>query len=148
MATLQESNKARMREFVQVVQNEQDVGAIDRFISPDFVNPDVRKIVATGVRTEDHDYVDDREGDKVIHRMLFAAFPDIKITILDMAADGDKVWTYKRFEGTHSGPWMDIPATGRQVSFHVVDIMSFRDGLIIDHTEVSEFVNLLNSLRR
>lgn len=149
MATLQEANKARMREFVQVVQSDRNVEAADRFFAPDFVNPDVLEILSTG-RDEDktRKFSDDREGDKALHRKMFQAFPDIKVTILDMAADGDKVWTFKQFEGTHKGAWLDIPPTGRKVSFLVIDIMTFRDGMIIDHQEVSEFFRVVEMLRQ
>ncbi|QDU32203.1 SnoaL-like polyketide cyclase [Poriferisphaera corsica] len=149
MPTIQESNKARMRKFVQVVQNDQDVDAIHRFFASDFKNPDLREMLATDQDSEnDYSYSNDVEGDKVLHEILFRAFPDIKVTILDIAADGDKVWTYKLFEGTHSGPWLDIPPTGKKVSFHVIDIMTFRDSMIIDHKQISEFVSTLASLRK
>ncbi|CAE7578497.1 unnamed protein product [Symbiodinium natans] len=146
MSTIQEANKARIREFVQVVQNQQDVEACDRFFSPDFVNPDIEKVLATG-KGETESFKDHVDGDKVLHRMLFRAFPDIRVSILDMAADGDKVWTMKRFQGTHLGPWMDVQPTGRSMCFEVVDIMRLQDGMIMDHQMVSTFERMVEHLR-
>lgn len=145
--SIQEANKARMRDFVQVVQNQQEVDACDRFFAKDFVNPDIARVLATGEGCSEH-FEDHLEGDKVIHRMLFKAFPDLVVTILDMAAEGDKVWTMKRFQGTHLGPWMDVKPTGRSMCFEVVDVMRMREGLIVDHQMVSTFEAMVDQLRR
>ena len=145
--SIQEANKARMREFVQVVQNEQDMDAFDGFFAKDFVNPDIARVLATGEGGVEG-FEDHVEGDKMIHRMLFKAFPDLVVTILDMAAEGEKVWTMKRFQGTHLGPWMDVEATGRSMCFEVVDVMRMREGLIVDHQMVSTFESMVDRLRR
>jgi predicted ester cyclase len=46
-----------------------------------------------------------------------AAFPDLDAEIYDQIAEGDKVVTRKAFHGTHLGPLMGIPPTGKQVTF-------------------------------
>ena len=55
---------------------------------------------------------------------LLAAFPDIRITIEDQIVAGNKVATRWVAEGTNSGPFGNVPATGRHVRI---------DGLILDH---------------
>ena len=54
---------------------------------------------------------------------LLAAFPDLRLSIEDQIAAGDKVATRWVAEGTNSAPFGNVPATGRRVRV---------DGLILD----------------
>lgn len=54
---------------------------------------------------------------------LLAAFPDIRFTVEDQLAQGDRMAFRWRATGTHTGPLGTAPPTGRPVTL---------DGLIID----------------
>ena len=54
---------------------------------------------------------------------LLSAFPDIRFTIEDQFADGDRAAFRWHATGTHTGPLGPVPATGKTVSV---------DGLILD----------------
>jgi predicted ester cyclase len=41
--------------------------------------------------------------------------------------------TRKSFLGTHQGEFMGVPATGRSVTFEVIDILTLRQGRITGH---------------
>ncbi|NRB53156.1 MAG: ester cyclase [Saprospiraceae bacterium] len=59
------------------------------------------------------------------------SFPDVKIIADDMIAENDKVvlrWTLK---GTHNGPYRDIPATGKAITWTGVDIYTLKEGKIV-----------------
>ncbi len=134
---MSEANMALMREFIQVVQNgAHDVEAMDRLFSPDFVNYDILPGLPS-----------DLEGSKELHRRLFRGVPDMKTVVHHMAADGSKIWTYKTCSGTHTGEFLGIPVTGRQVAWKVIDIMAIRDGRITEHWGVSDIGALLVALR-
>ena len=47
--------------------------------------------------------------------MFYEAFPDLRVTVEDMLAEGDKVATRWTIRGTHQGELMGIPPTGKQV---------------------------------
>jgi predicted ester cyclase len=71
---------------------------------------------------------------------MSAAFPDMRWTIVSLLEDGSRVACELHIEGTHSGPLStpdgDIPATGRQVSFDVAEILEFTDDdLVAEHRE-------------
>jgi SnoaL-like polyketide cyclase len=54
--------------------------------------------------------------------MFRQAFPDGRMTIENMVAEGDRVATRKTFRGTHRGELMGIPPTGKVVeTWHVGD---------------------------
>jgi predicted ester cyclase len=78
--------------------------------------------------------------------MMFAAFPDMHFTILQQIAEGDQVMTYKSFHGTHQGTFMGIPASGKQVSFEVMDILTIHQGKITDHWTVADFLSMLQQI--
>ena len=48
--------------------------------------------------------------------MYYAAFPDLNITIEQMVAEGDRVVVRVMARGTHTGEFMGIPASDKQVS--------------------------------
>jgi hypothetical protein len=48
--------------------------------------------------------------------MFHAPFSDIKHPIDEVIGDGDKVAVRLRFEGTHTGQFMGVPASGRHFS--------------------------------
>jgi steroid delta-isomerase-like uncharacterized protein len=66
------------------------------------------------------------DGFKQMVAGLLAAFPDLHFTIEDQIVAGDKVSTRWSADATNTGPFGDVPATGRRV--HV-------DGLILDRLE-------------
>ena len=49
------------------------------------------------------------------------SFPDFRMEIVDLVADGEKVAAHFRCSGTHQGEWMGRPPTGRR--FHDIDEM-------------------------
>jgi steroid delta-isomerase-like uncharacterized protein len=132
---MSEANKALIRRLVEEVQNQHNVAAMDEFFAPSFVNYDI----IAGLP-------DTLEGSKQLHRMLFAALPDLKMTIHDQAAEGDKVWTRKTATGTHQGELFGIPATGKQVSWKIIDIMTIRNGKVTEHWVVADVMSLMQQL--
>ena len=132
---MSEANKALIRRLVEEVQNQHNVDALDEFIAPSFVNYDPLPGLPGTL-----------EGAKQLHAMLFAAFPDLQMTIHDQAAEGDRVWTRKTATGTHQGEFLGIPATGKRVSWKIIDIMSIKNGKVIDHWVVADVMSLMQQL--
>lgn len=77
---------------------------------------------------------------------LFAGFPDIKVTRIQQYEEGDKVFTYAFWEGTHTGPFMGIPATGKKVHVEYMDIWRVADGKIRENWVVMDIAGLLIQL--
>ena len=62
-----------------------------------------------------------------------ASFSDVQMRVVDLIAEGDKVVGRFLCSGTHTGPWLGHPATGRR--FEDVDevyFFTFRDGLVVE----------------
>ena len=87
--------------------------------------------------------------DGMIHFLkdvLKPAFPDLKITILDQIAEGDKVTTRKEIHGTHTGVFMGIPPTNKKVVIHVIDIIRLHEGKYADHWAMSNLTDVIAEL--
>ena len=77
---------------------------------------------------------------------LRAAFPDLKATMEAQAAEGDLVCTHSWFEGTHSGEWLGIAATGKRVRFQNVSLDRVEGGKVVQHNAESGWLSLLMAL--
>ena len=87
-----------------------------------------------------------REGVKMFFGVLHAAFSGLHVTVEDQVAEGDKVVTRKTFHGTHTGDFFGVPATGRIVSFQVIDMLRLQDGRVTDHWNVVDQMGLMHQL--
>jgi len=131
---MSEENKAIVRRFVDEVQNQHDLGALDELFSPDFVDHSAMSTPPT------------LDGTRQLFTMMFSAFPDLRVNIHDQVAEGDKVVTRKTFHGTHQGEFMGIPPTDKEVAFDVIDIFRIVDGRITDHWNVVDMLGLMQQL--
>lgn len=76
-------------------------------------------------------------GAKQILAELTQAMPDLKIAVLDMLHDGNKVTVRSEISGTHKSALMGFPAKGRKLTIQAIDIHELKGGKIIRtwHTE-------------
>jgi len=130
-----EENKAIVGRFVEEVQNRHDIGALEKLFSPDYVDH-------SGIST----LPPTLDGTKQFFTLLFTAFPDIRVTINDQVAEGDKVVTRKTFQGTHQDEFMGIPPTEKTISVDVIDIFRITGGKILEHWAVADMLGLMQQL--
>jgi steroid delta-isomerase-like uncharacterized protein len=86
------------------------------------------------------------EGWKQAHIMFLTAFPDQQLTIEDEIAEADTVVTRWTFTGTHQGPLMGVPATGKRVALKGISVDRVRDGKVIEHRAQMDMVGLMQQL--
>jgi steroid delta-isomerase-like uncharacterized protein len=72
------------------------------------------------------------EGFKVFHAAYRDAFPDVRVQIDDMVAEGDRVVVRWSAAATHAGGGLGIPATGRPVRFGGMTVMRFSNGKLVE----------------
>lgn len=105
--SMEERNKNLIRQAAEEIYNKGNYTLIDEIVSSDFV------IHSLNPNKEIHG----PEGARNFVTSLRAAFPDIKFTIKDQFAEGDKVVTHFIAEGTHQGSFGGIPPTGKSLKF-------------------------------
>ena len=105
------------RRFYDEIINQKNVDAIDRFCTDDFVdhNPP-----PGGKGTLD--------ATKQQFLELVAAFPDLKMTVQDQIAEGDRVVNRLLVRGTHEGEYMGMPGSGKTVEIGGIDILRMVNG--------------------
>src|SRR5436190_17178428 len=57
------------------------------------------------------------------NQLLKPAFPDLKVEIHELIAEGDKVTTRKSFNATHKGEFFGVKPTYKNVIMDVIDIV-------------------------
>jgi predicted ester cyclase len=82
----------------------------------------VRRLVDDAVNRSNLDVLDEvAEGEIALAAREWIgpfreSFPDFRIEIVDLIAEGDKVAAHFRCSGTHLGEWLGHPPTGRRFS--------------------------------
>lgn len=125
-----------------IVEGQQaGVKAVRRLIEEGFSggNVDVVDEVCAEELVEHQDGFDprNREGVKRGIAFLHRLAPDVKVTIEDLAVDGDKVWLRARARGTHTGELLGGP-TGRSFDICVMDVCRLSQGRIVEHWGVPD----------
>jgi steroid delta-isomerase-like uncharacterized protein len=135
-STMLETNKAISRRIVEEIFNEGRLDAADEIVTSDFighdpaspepiVGPEGLKRNADGYRT---------------------AFPDVRLTIDDQIAEGDRVVTRWTARGTHQAELFGIPATGKQSTVTGMTIDRIVEGRIVESWTNWDTLGLLQQL--
>ena len=77
---------------------------------------------------------------------LRTPFPDLRLTVEEIIASGDKVWARINARGTHQAPFMGRLPTGKSFAITVIDICRFEDGQIVEHWGVADRLGLMGQL--
>ncbi|GAB3247463.1 ester cyclase [Kineosporia babensis] len=118
-----ETRRRLVTESWSAAWDDGDVDALDQLLAPDYRR-----------RARNDDEGLDREAFKATIITTRAAFPDLVTTIDDLVVEGDKVAVRWHSAGTHSHPFLGVPATKRRVEVSGATFAAFGpDGLI--HTE-------------
>lgn len=134
---MSEENKMRMKAFYEEVMNSHDVAKFDDFLTEDFVeHEDLTQFGLTN----------DTAGVKEWMSRLFTAFPDVSVSLEDVATEGDKVWARIRMRGTNTGEMMGMPATGKPIDIQAIDIVAVRDGKAYEHWGVTDNAAMMTQL--
>jgi predicted ester cyclase len=105
-----ESAKALVRQVVDD-WNRGDLDALDEHLDRAYVNRDPNNPEVTDLPSYKHWAAAAR-----------AAFPDLRVTIEDLIAEGDRVAKLWSFEATHRGEFLGIAPTGRRVTWSGITI--------------------------
>ncbi len=86
------------------------------------------------------------QGVLQLHDALMPAFPDMKLDLEDLVAEGDKVLVRLVIRATHTGPFGDMAATGKPIRVAVLDLFQIRDGVLVEHWAQLDNLGMLKQL--
>jgi predicted ester cyclase len=85
----------------------------------------------------------DKAGLKGFYAALWAGFPDLKIHVEELVAEGDRVVWRIKAEGTHDGPFLGVQATGTSAEFGAHYSFRFEKGQIVERWTTLDRLGLL-----
>jgi len=86
------------------------------------------------------------EGFKDMVRLFRGAFPDLRVTIEDLIAEGDRVAGRMTTTGTHRGQFLGLAPTGKRFSIAEIHILRFANGKVAEHWGVTDDLGMLQQL--
>jgi predicted ester cyclase len=123
-----EENKAIVRGFIDAY-NKRNFDLLDDLVAPDYV---------------DHaNHIQGLESLKQLMNMGVKGVPDWHEIIEDIIAEGDKVWVYLAYTGTHTGEMFGITPTGNKITTTAVDIYRIVNGKLAEYWNVTDKLGLL-----
>lgn len=132
-------NKAVARRVFDEIFNQGKFAVADEIYSPDFVNHGLKRNVSL------------REDQDAVHQEK-TAFPDLKMSVELMVAEGDLVTVVWIFRGTHThAGYGGLPPTGARIEMRGITVWRIVDGRIRDEwtafDELGPYSQLLNHLK-
>jgi steroid delta-isomerase-like uncharacterized protein len=116
--------------------SDQNIAIIRRLTQEGFVDGKIE--VVDDVVAEDcidHDPMpgqsQGREGQRQTCQMVIDGLSDRSVDD-DVFAVGDRVIESWTFTGTHTGEFLGVPATGRQIAIRAIEIWRVADGMIVE----------------
>jgi steroid delta-isomerase-like uncharacterized protein len=132
-----EDNKAVVRRFYDEVVNGGHLERADEFVTPTYI---------------EHQQLPGAEGRQGIQiakaflSMMRAAFPDYRLAIEDLIAEGDRVVARVVVIGTHRGEMMGLAPTGETVRTSGVEIFRFDGNQIAEHWATFDALGMLRQI--
>jgi len=130
-----DKNKAMVKRILIEFLNKGDTASADEFFADDFIN-----------HSPGRGTTPDREGLKQFISNLHAAFPDIKTTIEDLIAEGNKITVRVTVRGTHTGDFLSISPTGKKVKVAGISIFRFNNGKVVERWNLTDELLLLQQI--
>jgi steroid delta-isomerase-like uncharacterized protein len=132
-----ETNKIVSRRFFEEVFGKGKLNVLDEIIAKDYVNsgPGTLPGLPTGP-----------EGAKQLVTVYRNAFPDVRFTIDEQIAEGDKVVTRWTADGTHQGELVGIPATGKTSTVTGITVDRFVNGKIAESWGIFDQFGMMQQL--
>jgi len=116
-----EANKAIIQRLYDE-ENKGNLGAIDELMASDFLmHGDALAPLTKGSAAV-----------KGSVRAVREAFPDLVVTIENMVAQDDKVATRLRWRGTHTGAFMGLPPTNKEMTWTAIAVNRIENGKVVE----------------
>ncbi len=137
--SIQAKNKSVAMRVFDEIFNQGKFQVADEIYAPDFRNHGVNRTV--DLKT-DQEYVHAEKK----------AFPDLRITVQEMVAEGDRVAVLWTFRGTHTGwGYEGLPPTGTRVEVRGITIWRIVDGRIVEEwssfSETGAYIGMFAHLK-
>ena len=135
-----EQNKAIVSRFYEELWNNRNLNVADEIIAPDCVTHQLQSAaVCVGVP---------RGPEAVKHhvREWLIGFPDLRFTVEQMIGEDDRVMSHSLMRGTHTGTWLGVDPTNKELSIRMMVIQRIENGKIIEDWVLVEALGFFQGL--
>lgn len=132
-----ETNKKEIVRKSYEIFNTGNTSEIDKIISPDFQDRTPDPLLPEG------------KGPKYMEeavRIYRKAFPDMKIKVNEIIAEGDFVSARVELTGTNTGEIMGQQPTNKKIKADGIDMVKFSNGKISEHWGVWDYMAIMQQL--
>lgn len=130
-----EENKALTRRIFEEGVNQNKPSVFDELFAPNFAIHDAPFGAQRGP-----------EGFRQLIGMFRTGFPDLRVTIEEELAEGDRVIHRGYATATHKGDFQGIPPTGKQVKINYIDIWRVANGKMVENWVQMDLLGLMQQL--
>ena len=135
---MSEQNKALVRRWFEEVWNKGRADAIAEMLAEDAVVHGLTDDAAKPLRGP--------AGFLPFHSQFREAFPQIKVVVEDVIAEGDKVVARCSVSGKHEGDSLGFKATYSPADFDGIAIVRVKDGKIVEAWNNFDFMKMYKQL--
>jgi predicted ester cyclase len=89
-----------------------------------------------------------REGFYEHLRWFSDTVENVRATVTDLVAEGDRVVVCWQIEGVQRGPLFGVPPTGRPFAGRSISVITFRDGQIVRYNVLADRLAIISQLDR
>ena len=132
----EEANKEVVRRYVDEVFVGLNSGAIDELVADDFESHGWPATAGSA-----------KESLKAATHRMSGALSDIKFTIDDLIAEGDKVVARVTSSARQTGEFMGMPPSDRSYEIGEIHIFRLRDGKLVEHWYEMDAMGLMQQLQ-
>ena len=135
---MSEENKKLVRRWFEEVWNQQSEDAIDQMFAPGgkaYGFPEPNSVLVGP------------ESFKSVHRIFLGAFPDLRITVREIIAEGDRVAVAWTATMTHLGEHLGFAPTMIKETLHGSSFLTVSGGQIQEGTNYMEMQGLILRLK-
>lgn len=130
-----EKNKAVVRRLYDEVLNQENKAVIDEIFAADATIYDPFTGITKGP-----------DSFRSLLGIFDTAFPGHRVTVQQTIADGEYVCVLHTHHATHTGPFMGLPGTGKEVHVEGLELFRLENGRITEFWRKDDNVSLLIQL--
>jgi steroid delta-isomerase-like uncharacterized protein len=130
-----EQNKTIVRRFYDELLNQENKAVIDEIFDDEVMIYDPFTGVTKGA-----------DSFRQLINIFDTAFPGHRVMVQQVVAEGDFVSVLHTHLATHTGPFMGLPGTGKEIKVEGIELFRLRNGRIVEFWRKDDNVSLLIQL--
>lgn len=131
-----EANKAVTRRYFEEFVNDRRLDVLEEIVATDAA--DETRVGPGGTGT--------REDFRQHAQWVWENVKDLRISVTDLVAEGDRVIVFWTIEGVHAGNIFGVPASGRPFTGRSISTLTVRDGQVVRYTVLPDRLGIIQQL--